>query len=153
MQIALLDPYSEAAGQLLALSDALMASLYPAESNHMEPPSVLAQDNVLFIGGYVDGELVGCGAFKKMDDDGRYGEIKRVYVLEPHRGRGYSRQIMQHLEAALRADGITLARLETGNKQPEALGLYRKLGYVERTPFGKYQPDPLSIFMQKDLSA
>lgn len=152
MEIALLDPYSDAAGQLLARSDALMASLYPAESNHMEPPSVLAQDNVLFIGAYVDGEVVGCGAFKKMDDDGHYGEIKRVFVLEQHRGRGYSKQIMQYLERELRAAGIPLARLETGNKQPEALALYRKLGYVERAPFGKYQPDPLSIFMEKALS-
>jgi len=153
MQITLLDPHTEAAGKLLALSDALMASLYPAESNHMEGPQALASDNVVFVGGYVDGELVGCGAIKKMDDDAHYGEIKRVFVLEQHRGRGYSKKIMQHLEGELRAAGIPLARLETGNKQPEALALYQKLGYVERTPFGKYQPDPLSIFMEKRLAA
>lgn len=153
MQISLLDPYTEAAGKLLALSDALMASLYPAESNHMEGPQALASDNVVFVGGYVDGELVGCGAVKKMDDDARYGEIKRVYVLEQHRGHGYSKRIMRHLEGELRAAGIALARLETGNQQPEALALYKKLGYIEREPFGKYQPDPLSIFMEKDLNA
>ena len=42
-------------------------------------------------------------------------------------------------------------RLETGTKQPEAIALYRKFGYVERGPFGAYKPDPLSIFMEKRL--
>jgi hypothetical protein len=35
--------------------------------------------------------------------------------------------------------------------QPEALGLYRALGYVERRPFGDYKSDPLSVFMEKAL--
>ncbi len=28
-------------------------------------------------------------------------------------------------------------------------GLYRKLGFKERGPFGPYGPDPLSVFMEK----
>ena len=35
----------------------------------------------------------------------------------------------------------------------QAIGLYKKLGYIERNPFGEYKPDPLSIFMEKQLSA
>jgi putative acetyltransferase len=46
-----------------------------------------------------------------------------------------------------------LLRLETGVRQPEALGLYRKLGYRERGPFGAYKPDPLSVFMEKRVGA
>ena len=42
-------------------------------------------------------------------------------------------------------------RLETGIYQPEALGLYRSAGYVEREAFGDYVPDPLSVFMEKRL--
>jgi putative acetyltransferase len=53
----------------------------------------------------------------------------------------------------LRSSGIALARLETGIRQPEALGLYRRLGYVERAPFGAYVEDPLSLFMEKRLSS
>ena len=56
---------------------------------------------------------------------------------------------MQFLETELERRGIRLFRLETGIKQPEALGLYRKLGYRERPPFGGYRPDPLSVFMEK----
>ena len=42
--------------------------------------------------------------------------------------------------------------LETGYLQTEAIGLYRRLGYAERPPFGDYLPDPLSIFMEKPLA-
>ncbi|MFA9217293.1 MAG: GNAT family N-acetyltransferase [Sphingomonadaceae bacterium] len=152
MEILPLDPYSTAARELLALSDAYMASLYPAESNHMESPASLAGDNVVFVGVHVDGQLAGCGAVKIGADDVPYGEIKRVFVPEQHRGRGYSQHLMLHLESALKARKIDVVRLETGISQPEALGLYRKLGYVERSPFGSYQPDPLSIFMEKRLA-
>ena len=56
---------------------------------------------------------------------------------------------MHDLEGELEVRGVTLFRLETGIKQPEALGLYRKLGYRERGPFGAYVADPLSVFMEK----
>lgn len=151
MYIEALDPLSAPAAHLLALSDAYMASLYPAESNHMESPSALALPNVLFLGAYLDGELAGCGAVKIMHDDGSYGEIKRVYVLDAFRGRGLSKQLMQALEAHLIEQQIPMARLETGISQPEALGLYEKLGYQYRAPFASYLLDPLSVFMEKRL--
>jgi putative acetyltransferase len=71
--------------------------------------------------------------------------------MEAHRGKGISKAIMQGLERHLCEAGIGLARLETGIKQPEAIGLYRRLGYVERAAFGRYRPDPLSLFMEKTL--
>ena len=88
-----------------------------------------------------------------MQDDGHYGEIKRVFVLPEHRGKGLARAIMATLESLLRREGTALARLETGVAQPEALGLYRSLGYRERAPFGTYRPDPLSVFMEKVLQS
>lgn len=146
-----LDPYSDGAKRLLKLSDDYMGALYPAESNHLESSAALAQPGVLFIGGRLNGELIACGAVKMMNDDGEYGEIKRVFVLERFRGRGFSRRIMDFLESHLSSRKIALARLETGIRQPEALGLYRKLGYGDRKPFGKYKLDPLSVFMEKRL--
>jgi putative acetyltransferase len=146
------DPASAEALRLLALSDAYMQALYPPASNHLEGPAALSGPRGRFLGIHVDGELVACGAVKLMDDDGRYGEIKRVFVLESHRGRGLSRRIMASLEQLLLSEGYKLARLETGIAQPEAIGLYRALGYVERPPFGAYAPDPLSLFMEKRLA-
>jgi putative acetyltransferase len=149
--IAPLNPYLPEACHLLDLSDAYMGALYPAESNHLEGPDALASPNVYFLGARHEGQLVACGAVKTMDNDGRYGEIKRVYIVEAFRGKGLSKLIMQRLEQHLRTQGIHVARLETGIHQPEALGLYEKLGYGYRTPFGSYQPDPLSVFMEKTL--
>ena len=151
MRIEPTDPESASARALIALSDAYMTALYPAESNHLESASALQAANVLFLGCFLQDQLVGCGAVKILSDDGRYGELKRVYVLESHRGKGYSKAIMEKLEGHLKSNGIALARLETGISQPEALGLYKRLGYVEREPFGAYVADPLSIFMEKRL--
>jgi len=151
MRIEPTDPESDSAQALIAMSDSYMTALYPAESNHLENASALKAPNVLFLGCFQQDQLVGCGAVKILSDDGRYGELKRVFVLESHRGKGYSKAIMEKLEGHLKNSGIALARLETGIRQPEALGLYKRLGYVERAPFGAYIEDPLSVFMEKRL--
>lgn len=153
IEIEYLDPETTEVRQLIAESDAYYVDLYPVESNHLESSADLKRPNVLFIGGRIDGRLVASGAAKIMQDDGCYAEIKRVFVLDSFRGRGLSNAIMQHLESELHSRGITLFRLETGIRQPEALGLYRKLGYQERTPFGAYTLDPLSVFMEKQLAS
>lgn len=151
MRIEPTSPDSEGARPLIAMSDAYMAALYPSESNHLESVAALLHPNVFFVGCFLDDRIVGCGAIKMLSDDGHYGEIKCVFVLSSHRGKGYSRAIMEHLEGRLKSLGVTLARLETGIRQPEALGLYRRLGYLERGPFGAYMEDPLSVFMEKRL--
>jgi putative acetyltransferase len=147
-----LNPDDAEVKSLIAASDAFYDGLYPAESNHLEAAHDLKQPNVLFVGCRVDGRLAASGAAKLMRDDGCYAEIKRVFVLEEYRGRGLSAKIMRHLESELQQRGVDLFRLETGVLQPEALGLYRKLGYRERGPFGAYAPDPLSVFMEKSVS-
>lgn len=137
---------------LMAASEALMSSLYPAASNHFEPVERLKQPNVRFVGVWDGERLAGIGAVKVMQVEGEhFGEIKRVFVDPTYRGRGLARAILADLEAHLRAQGVPLARLETGNRQPEALALYLSLGYVERDAFAGYAPDPLSIFMEKRL--
>lgn len=152
LEIRALDPASPDARRFLEWSDAYLASLYPAESNHLEDVEALSQPNVHFVGGYEGSELRACGAVKLLEDDGRYGEVKRVFVPDSQRGRGYSKQVMRHLEEFLLASGVCTARLETGIRQVEALSLYRGLGYRDRGPFGAYRPDPLSVFLEKDLA-
>jgi putative acetyltransferase len=78
-------------------------------------------------------------------------EIKRLFVQPAARGRGIGRALMAQLEWLAAEEGVSLLQLETGVKQPEALSLYRALGYAERGPFGAYRPDPLCLFMEKRL--
>jgi putative acetyltransferase len=131
-----------------AASEAYMGTLYPAESNHFAPASTLAQPNVLFLVARVNGSAVGCGAIVKHP---AYAEIKRMWVDPTARGLKLGAQLLTALERGTREAGISLLRLETGISQPEALALYRRAGFQEIPPFGDYQPDPLSLFMEKRL--
>ena len=154
MHLAPLDPTCADAQALIAQSEALMSALYPSESNHFEPAENLRPPNGAFWGLWVGECLVGCGGVKHFAAAGEepaYGEIKRLFVLDSARGRGVARQLMARLEAGLTERGVSLARLETGIHQPEALALYRRLGYRERGPFGDYAHDPLSAFFEKQL--
>ena len=108
----------------------------------------LLQPQMHFYAAHRDGVAVATGGFWAYED---YVEIKRVFVDPAARGLGFSKMLMQALEDAARALGIKIARLETGIHQPEALGLYRSIGYVDRAPFGAYGPDPMSVFMEKML--
>ena len=134
---------------LLRLSDAYHAALYPAESNHLVDLAVLAAPKVRFLVARRGGKAIGCGALV-MGADGE-AEIKRMFVVPEARGLKLGSRILDALEAAAKAEGVRIVRLETGVRQPEALGLYRRHGYAERGPFGAYQPDPLSTFFEKRI--
>jgi putative acetyltransferase len=43
-------------------------------------------------------------------------------------------------------------RLETGNKQAEALSLYRSVGFIHRGPFADYPDNESSIYMELKLA-
>jgi putative acetyltransferase len=151
MKITALDPTSKDAQELLGLSNAYLKNLYPSESNHLASISELSDQSTVFLGIY-DGEtILGCGAVKVMEDDGQYGELKRVFLKEDYRGQGISKQLIIALENVLIKRSIAVIRLETGIHQLEALGLYKHLGYQIREPYGAYKLDPLSIFMEKKL--
>ena len=135
---------------LIRQSDALMQALYPAESNHLVDIDALAAPQVHFFVAREDGRALGCGAF--VVGEGGCAEMKRVFVDPAARGKGVARLIMGVLEKEAAKLGVDLMQLETGIKQPEAIALYRKFGYVERGPFGSYRPDPLSLFMEKRLA-
>lgn len=149
-----LDPDCAAAQTLLAASDRLMAELYPAlAGHHLESAEGLKQANVLFLGVWVGAELAACGAVKRSQNSAglAYGEIKRVFVCPAQRGHGLSKLLMQALEQDLMARGITLARLETGIHQPEALALYARLGYRRCEPSEGQVADATGVFMEKQL--
>jgi putative acetyltransferase len=150
LNVARESPHRDDVIALIRQSDALMQSLYPAESNHLVDIDALAQPHAHFFVAREAGRVLGCGAFV-LGTDG-HAEMKRVFVDPAARGKGIARAIMAALEREAASLGVTLMQLETGIRQPEAIALYRKFGYVERGPFGSYKPDPLSLFMEKQLS-
>jgi putative acetyltransferase len=134
---------------MLARLDAYCAALYPAESNHLMDIASLMQGDVLFlVARDVDGAAVGCAALVNQQE---YGEVKRMFVDERKRGLGTGRKLLEHLVMFARMSGLSVLRLETGIHQPEAIGLYERLGFERRAPFGDYREDPLSLFMEMRL--
>lgn len=134
---------------MLARLDAYCAALYPAESNHLMDIASLMQGDVLFlVARDVDGAPVGCAALVNRQE---YGEVKRMFVDERKRGLGTGRKLLEHLVMFARMSGLSVLRLETGIHQPEAIGLYERLGFERRAPFGDYREDPLSLFMEMRL--
>lgn len=136
--------------RLLEAGDAFSASLYPPESNHMLDVAALLDSAVTFLVARQDGVAIGCGALVRKP--GGYAEIKRVFVDEAARGRKVGGRILGAIEAIARAEAIAALKLETGIRQPAAIGLYRSAGFEVVPPFGDYRPDPLSVFMSKALA-
>ncbi len=75
-----------------------------------------------------------------------------MYVAPEVRGQGVGRALLACIETEAAREGLALLRLETGIRQAEAIALYRSCGYVDCAPFGEYQPDRLSRFMEKKLT-
>jgi putative acetyltransferase len=124
------------------------ADLYPPESRHGLDLAAYARPEVTLLVAREAGVALGCGAYQ-LHGDGS-AELKSMFVVPEARGRGVGRAILAAIEHGLRGR-VTTLRLETGVKQPEAIGLYESAGFCRRGPFGSYRDDPLSIFMEKPL--
>jgi putative acetyltransferase len=132
------------------LEDVLSAE-YPPENRHGLPLEVIFQPHVRFFVATLDGAPVGCGGVAFFDG---FAEIKRMYVRSAARGRGVARAILGRLEAETRAVNLPVLRLETGDKQTDALRLYYRYGFTDCPPFGDYANLPphtiaASIFLEK----
>lgn len=135
--------------RLMDMSNAYMASLYPAESNHMVDIDTLEKPTVSFFVARNEGQIVGCCALVEAGDG--TGEIKRMFVDPDARGLKIGRLMMDALMGRGQELRLSAIRLETGISQPEAIGLYRKAGFIEIEAFAPYKPDPLSMFMELKL--
>jgi GNAT superfamily N-acetyltransferase len=99
-----------------------------------------------------DGTALGCGALRHLGEDA--AEVKRMYVVPAARGRGVSKAVLAGLEEAARERSWTTLRLETGPRQPEAIGLYTASGYRPIEAFGDYAGHPdadESLFFERLL--
>jgi GNAT superfamily N-acetyltransferase len=64
-------------------------------------------------------------------------ELKRLVTLPRFRGRGLSTALIRAVEAAAADRGARRLILQTGDRQPEAVSVYERLGY---TPIPIYPP-------------
>ncbi len=98
---------------------------------------------------YDDDFPVGCGAIKQYSDNTM--EVKRMYVLPEKRGHGIAASILKELEVWAKELNCTRCILETGQKQPEAIALYKKEGYQIISNYGQYEGIANSVCFEKIL--
>lgn len=98
-----------------------------------------------------DGEIAGCVALRRLDDEAC--EMKRMFVRSDFHGRGLGDLLGRAIIVEARRIGYRRMMLDTGPAQREAPGLYRKLGFHDVKPYYEL-PQHLRdwlVFMQLDL--
>jgi ribosomal protein S18 acetylase RimI-like enzyme len=109
-----------------------------------------------FFVGYLDGDAVAMGGWRFRPPGvprvaRRPAEIRRMFVRESLRGRGFGRLVLAALEASAAAAGADWMLLETGSPQVAAIGLYRSSGYVDVERFGYYAASEQALNLGRPL--
>jgi GNAT superfamily N-acetyltransferase len=114
----------------------------PVAADDFTPP------NGQFLVAFVDGEPVGCAGWRR---HGEAAELKRMYTAPQARGRGVARRVLAAVEESARTHGYGRLVLECGQRQPEAIALYRACGYERIANFGFYRDSPLCVSFARSL--
>lgn len=100
----------------------------------------------------VDGRPVGHAALRDLGQEFEGSlEVKRVFVAADVRGSGVSRLLMAELERLGAAAGARRLILQTGDRQPEAVALYERIGYTRIPTYPPYLPITFSQCFAKAI--
>ena len=110
----------------------------PIEHVYALDASKLFSPDITVFGARIDGELVGVGAMRKLDQ--LHAELKSMHTLAKSRGLGVGKAMVAHIEDFARSSGIDRMSLETGTNEAfrPARELYKSLGYQSCEAFGDY---------------
>ncbi|MGO9197023.1 MAG: GNAT family N-acetyltransferase [Acidimicrobiales bacterium] len=150
-KISIDDPRAPDVRELLERHLAFANSHSPPEDVHALEVEGLLDPSVTFFSFRRDGDLLGVGALKQLDD--RHAELKSMHTAQGLRGRGIGRAILDHLIGVARQRGVHRVSLETGSMPAfaPARSLYASAGFNPCSPFGDYRPSPNSTFMTLSL--
>jgi putative acetyltransferase len=140
--------------RLVGELEQVLSAEYPPEQRHGLTLSAIFQPHIRFFVARLNGEAMGCGGVALFAD---FAEVKRMYVRDTARGRGVAQALLARIEAEARASGLTMLRLETGERQEAALRLYTRAGFRQCAAFGDYasmKPEAIStsVFLEKKLA-
>jgi putative acetyltransferase len=96
---------------------------------------------------YENSKPVGCGAIKEYEP--KTMEIKRMYTSPESRGKGIATKVLTELEIWAVELSYEKCILETGEKQLEAIELYKKNGYKLIPNYGQYAGIENSLCFEK----
>ena len=100
----------------------------PWNDPHKDIARKLAVQPELFLVGTLDGALM---ASVMAGYEGHRGWMNYLAVAPRHRGRGYGRALVEHVERLLLERGCPKVGLLVRNTNKEAAEFYRRLGYAQ----------------------
>ncbi|MGO9260521.1 MAG: GNAT family N-acetyltransferase [Bryobacteraceae bacterium] len=145
------DPAAPEAASLISALDADLRERYPGMPIHGIDSAEFRRSGGVFLLGRLDGIPVACGAIRPLG--GGACELKRMFVRNDYRGRGFARAMLAAVERIAIERGYQTIRLETGIYQPEAVALYESAGYHRILCYEEYISDPRSLCFEKSLPA
>jgi GNAT superfamily N-acetyltransferase len=99
------------------------------------------------------GVIIGMGGLRKVREN--IGEIKRMYIREEYRGKGYGRALLDKLIKKAKDFGYHKIFLDTGPFLIPAIHLYKSFGFVRREEYPETEvPKQIRskwIYMEKTL--
>lgn len=98
---------------------------------------------------YHQQQAIACGALREWNSE--IMEIKRMFVLPAFRRKGYAQLVVKNLMVWAKELGKKKCILETGKNQPEAIQLYKKMGFQIITNYGPYIHIENSVCMEIQL--
>ncbi|WP_395395315.1 GNAT family N-acetyltransferase [Novosphingobium sp. BL-8A] len=147
MRVEPCDPRDpEAVAVMERLSGALSAITGDGGTSSFNSSDVLVSRALFVIARDAGGAAMGCGAYRPLE--GGVAEIKRMYAE-----KGCGTAILAHLEAAASVEGYREAWLSTRRINERAVAFYRRHGYAEVAPYGRYADRPQSICLGKVLKS
>jgi DNA-binding MarR family transcriptional regulator/N-acetylglutamate synthase-like GNAT family acetyltransferase len=98
---------------------------------------------------YLNDDVVGCVALRRLAAIARAAECKRLYVRPAARGNRIADKLLDAMEAFARAEGVAWIYLDTYDDLKTAIALYERRGYQRCK---RYNDNPqATVFMRKRI--
>jgi len=111
-------------------------------------PGVYARPSGRLLLATINGKACGCVALKALS--AKDAEIKRLFVLDSHRGRGIGKALVKEIIDMAKAIGYQKAVLDTLPEMEGAIRLYHAFGFRKTAPFHPEETQR-TIFMELTL--
>ena len=135
-------------GLIRGLNETLLALTPPEYCSHLTVEQMAEPGNTVFVA-RENGVAVACGALRRHKDG--LGEVKRMYTLPTHQGRGVGGLILAEIETLAQKQGIARLVLETGHRHHAAWRVYERAGFARCGPVLDYPDTPYSVFYEKAI--
>ena len=136
--VAIEESLTDELAQVLQAHWLFCTSSTPIEHVYALDASKLFTPDITVFGARIDGELVGVGAIRRLNE--HHAELKSMHTLAESRGHGIGKAMVAHIEEFAKSNGVDRMSLETGTNEAfkPARELYKSLGYESCDAFGDY---------------